>query len=195
MSPNQGQLPLLEMLRRDGAASVDARLQPLSGGISSDIFLIVDEGPPRVVKRALQQLRVVDAWIADTSRNDFEQRYLKYVSCFMPASVPAVLASGNGYFTMPYFDSAYVTWKSCLLEGVARLEDAQEAGRFLGCVHDIRRTIPRRPDNSIPGRIFDNCGSILIFCRGTASSRNRRHYSLRGRSIGKMARMPCTWRL
>jgi 5-methylthioribose kinase len=106
------------MLRRDGAVSVDARLQPLSGGVSSDIFLIVDAGPPRVVKRALQQLRVVDAWIADTSRNEFEQRYLKYVSHFRPASVPAVLASGTGYFIMPYFDSAYVTWKSYLLEGV-----------------------------------------------------------------------------
>ena len=136
MSPNQGQLPLIEMLRRDGVVSDDARLQPLSGGISSDIFLIVDTGPRRVVKRALQQLRVVDEWIANVSRNDFEQRYLKYVSHFMPDSVPAVLASGNGYFVMPYFDSAYVTWKSYLLEGVARPEDAQEAGRFLGCVHE-----------------------------------------------------------
>jgi aminoglycoside phosphotransferase (APT) family kinase protein len=136
MSPNQGQLPLIDMLRRDGVVSTDARLQPLSGGISSDIFLIVDTGPRRVVKRALQQLRVVDEWIANVSRNDFEQRYLKYVSHFMPDSVPAVLASGNGYFVMPYFDSAYVTWKSYLLEGVARPEDAQEAGRFLGCVHE-----------------------------------------------------------
>jgi aminoglycoside phosphotransferase (APT) family kinase protein len=136
MSPNQGQLPLLEMLRRDGVVSGDARLQPLSGGISSDIFLIVDAGPPRVVKRALQQLRVVDEWLANVSRNDFEQRYLRYVSHFMSDSVPAVLASGSGYFIMPYFDSAYVTWKSCLLEGVARPEDAQKAGRFLGCVHE-----------------------------------------------------------
>ncbi len=136
MSPNQGQPPLLEMLRHDGVASGDAHLQPLSGGISSDIFLIVDTGPLRVVKRALQQLRVVDDWIANVSRNDFEQRYLKYVSHFMPDSVPAVLASGNGYFVMPYFDSAYANWKSCLLEGVARPEDAQEAGRFLSCVHE-----------------------------------------------------------
>jgi aminoglycoside phosphotransferase (APT) family kinase protein len=136
MSPNQGQLPLIEILRRDGVVSADARLQPLSGGISSDIFLIVDAGPLRVVKRALKQLRVVDEWIANVSRNDFEQRYLNYVSHFMPDSVPAVLASGNGYFVMPYFDSAYVTWKSYLLKGVARPEDAQEAGRFLGCVHE-----------------------------------------------------------
>jgi len=136
MSRNQGQLPLIEILLRDGVVSADARLQPLSGGISSDIFLIVDEGPLRVIKQALQQLRVVDTWMANVSRNDFEQRYLKYVSHFMPDSVPAVLANGNGYFVMPYFDSAYVTWKSYLLEGVAQPEHAQAAGRFLGCVHE-----------------------------------------------------------
>jgi aminoglycoside phosphotransferase (APT) family kinase protein len=143
MSPNQDQLPLIEILRHDGVVSADAHLQPLSGGVSSDIFLIVDTGPPRVVKRALQQLRVVDTWIADLSRNDFEQRYLKYVSHFMADSVPAILSSGNGYFIMPYFDSAYATWKSYLLEGVARLEHAQEAGRFLGCVHEHSSNDPK----------------------------------------------------
>src|SRR5262245_17050627 len=101
MSPNQDQRPLIDILRRDGIIT-GARLEPLSGGVSSDIFLIVDDGPPRVVKRALQQLRVVDTWMADVSRNDFEQRYLEYVSRFLPGSVPAVLAKGNGYFIMPY---------------------------------------------------------------------------------------------
>jgi 5-methylthioribose kinase len=136
MSPKHGQLPLIELLRRDGVVSADAQLQALSGGISSDIFLIVDAGPPRVVKRALQQLRVADSWIANVSRNDFEQRYLTYVSHLIPDSVPEVLASGKGYFVMPYFDSTYVTWKSRLLDGIASPEDAQEPGFFLGCVHE-----------------------------------------------------------
>src|SRR5215475_3856984 len=102
MPSSEAQLPLIELLRRDGIIGADARLRPLSGGVSSEIFLIEDSGPLRVVKRALPTLRVADVWNASVSRNLFEQRYLKYVSRFLPESVPAVLANGAGYFVMPY---------------------------------------------------------------------------------------------
>jgi aminoglycoside phosphotransferase (APT) family kinase protein len=135
MPSSRDQLPFIEELRRDGVISADARLRPLSGGVSSDVFLIEDGRPPRVVKRALPQLRVADTWAANVSRNEFEQRYLNYVSRFMPDSVPAVLAKGDGYFVMPYFDAAFTNWKRRLLAGDARVQDAQAVGRFLGRVH------------------------------------------------------------
>ena len=53
MLSSEAQLPLIQLLRRDGIISANARLQPLSGGGSSEIFLIEDNGPLRVVKRAL----------------------------------------------------------------------------------------------------------------------------------------------
>ena len=99
--------PLFELLRRDGIVGPDAQLQPLSGGVSSEILLIENDGPLRVVKRALSTLRVADVWNASVSRNEFEQRYLNYVSRFLPDSVPTVLASGDGYFVMPYFDATF----------------------------------------------------------------------------------------
>jgi aminoglycoside phosphotransferase (APT) family kinase protein len=150
MPSHDAQVPLADLLRRDGVMGSNAELRPLSGGVSSEIFLIADANPPRVVKRALSTLRVADVWNASISRNEFEQRYLNYVSQFLPDSVPQVLAHGAGYFVMPYFDAAFKTWKSRLLEKDIRLADAEAVGRFLGRVHEHSRDDPNA------ARLFDS---------------------------------------
>jgi aminoglycoside phosphotransferase (APT) family kinase protein len=139
MLSSEARLPLIDLLSRDGIISANAHLRPLSGGVSSEICLIEDDGPLRVVKRALPTLRVADVWNANVSRNEFEQRYLNYVSQFLPDAVPAVLATGAGYFVMPYFDATFTTWKSRLLAKDFRLEDAESVGFFLGRVHEHSR--------------------------------------------------------
>jgi aminoglycoside phosphotransferase (APT) family kinase protein len=154
MSSTDVQPSLIELLRRDGVISAGARLQPLSGGVSSDIFLIEDAGPPRVVKRALPTLRVADVWNASISRNEYEKRYLNYVSRFLPDSVPTVLAEGDGYFVMPYFGSDFTTWKSRLLSNDIRLEDAEAAATFLGRVHEHSRNDPGA------ARLFDSLSNF-----------------------------------
>src|SRR6476659_3173997 len=139
MLSSEAQLPLIQQLRCDGIISANARLQPLSGGVSSEIFLIENDGPLRVVKRALPTLHVADVWNASVSRNDYEKRYLNYVSRILPDSVPAVLATGDGYFVMPFFDTAFATCKSRLLSQNVRVEDAEAVGAFLGRVHEHSR--------------------------------------------------------
>lgn len=136
MPSRDAPVPLADLLRCDGVMGPNAELRPLSGGVSSEIFLIADADPPRVVKRALSTLRVAEVWNASVSRNEFEQRYLNYVSQFLPESVPKVLANGDGYFVMPYFDESFNTWKSRLLVKDLRLKDAEAVGHFLGRVHE-----------------------------------------------------------
>jgi aminoglycoside phosphotransferase (APT) family kinase protein len=78
---------------------------------------------------------VRDEWLADTSRNQFEQRYLRYVGDFLPRNVPQVIATGNGYFAMEYLGDGFTNWKTMLLAGVARIPDAEAAGHILGVIH------------------------------------------------------------
>ena len=131
----------LERLRHAGHVHRrDARLTALSGGVSSDIYL-VEDGPNRfVVKRALSKLRVKDDWTADIRRNTTEREYLECVSRLVPDTVPRVLfADPEGdYFAMEYLDARCENWKRQLLSGIFLVAHAQAAGRVLGEIH--RRT-------------------------------------------------------
>jgi aminoglycoside phosphotransferase (APT) family kinase protein len=128
----------LELLRRDGVVhSPDARLTPLSGGVSCDIYL-VDDGPDRfVVKRALEKLRVKADWFADIHRNQTEWQYIRYVSRFLPAAVPRLrqCSATDNYFAMQYFNGKFSNWKQMLIAGQAHPEHAAQAGDMLGQVH------------------------------------------------------------
>ena len=89
--------PILDVLRRDQLVSGHQVLvTPLGGGVSSDVYLIDDEGKRFVVKRALPQLKVKDQWQADTSGNHVEYEFLQYLSRILPDAVPAVFAVGPG---------------------------------------------------------------------------------------------------
>ncbi len=129
---------LREQLRRDGRLrDPAARLTPLAGGVSSDIYL-VEDGPNRfVVKRALPRLRVRDEWRADVSRNDVERAYFEVVGRLAPGSVPRVLFAhpAAGYFAMEYLGAGHANWKRQLLDGVFTVATARTAGRWLGAIH------------------------------------------------------------
>jgi aminoglycoside phosphotransferase (APT) family kinase protein len=130
--------PLLDWLRERGLVSAaDVRLTPLSGGVSSDIWL-VDNGRSRfVVKRARAKLRVAGDWFADVSRNRFEQEFLEYVGKFLPEAVPRVLAADrrHGWFAMEYLGPEFANWKDLLLAGHADAAQAERAARVLAAIH------------------------------------------------------------
>lgn len=129
---------LLELLRRTGVVTGSSpRLTPLSGGVSSEIYLVEDGGRKFVLKRALAKLRVREDWFADVSRNRAEQVYLRYVGSFLPEAVPRILDSHpeHGFFTMEYLGDSFATWKQSLLAGEAQADHAQRAGRTLGEIH------------------------------------------------------------
>jgi aminoglycoside phosphotransferase (APT) family kinase protein len=126
----------LEMLRQDGVVTTaDARLISLTGGVSSEIYCVEDGSRTFVVKRALEKLRVQADWRADIGRNRFERLYLERVGQIVPGTVPKVFSAHDGYFTMEWFGGNWQNWKTRLLAGDCRVEDAATAGRILGRIH------------------------------------------------------------
>lgn len=127
----------LQQLRRDGViGSTSVRMTPLTGGVSSEIYKIEDGDRVRVVKRALPKLKVAADWFADTSRNAYEQAYIRYVAQICPGAVPKI-EDGDpqaGYFVMEYLDG-FSNWKQSMLDGIVCERVALEAGRVLGTVH------------------------------------------------------------
>jgi aminoglycoside phosphotransferase (APT) family kinase protein len=118
---------------RDRAAT----LTPLSGGVSSEIYLVNDGGWQFVVKRALPKLKVEQEWFADISRNANEAACLSYIAGVSPDSVPQLkcVSAEHGYFCMEYLGASWQNWKEMMLEGRCDLRIAQAAGSLLGRIH------------------------------------------------------------
>jgi aminoglycoside phosphotransferase (APT) family kinase protein len=129
---------ILESLQQIGLLQ-PARVivQPLSGGVSSDIWLIDDGRQKLVLKRALPKLRVADDWFADVSRNRHEQEYMDYVARFLPDAVPRLVHRDpeHGFFLMEYLGPEFVNWKTLLLGGRAVPEHARQAADILASIH------------------------------------------------------------
>ena len=114
----------------------DITMEPLSGGVSSDILLVTSSTGQRwVVKAALPKLRVKDEWLADVSRNQVERAYLECVGVMLPGSVPTILAAGDGWFAMEYLGDGLRNWKSEMLAGRFCDPHAQLTGHSLGVIH------------------------------------------------------------
>jgi aminoglycoside phosphotransferase (APT) family kinase protein len=114
-----------------------ATLIPLSGGVSSEIYLVNDGGRQFVVKRALAKLRVEQEWFADISRNGNEAAYLSYIAGFSPHNVPQLkyVNLEHGYFCMEYLGADWQNWKEMMLDGQCDLRIAQATGGLLGRIH------------------------------------------------------------
>jgi aminoglycoside phosphotransferase (APT) family kinase protein len=131
---------LLRLLRSDGVVhSTHAKLTPLPGGVSSEIYRVDDGEDTFVIKRALARLNVRDEWTADISRNAYERHYLEYVGRFLPRSVPALREAGpsRDYFVMEYFGPEYRNWKELLLHRSFEPDHAAAAALILGQIHRL----------------------------------------------------------
>jgi aminoglycoside phosphotransferase (APT) family kinase protein len=129
---------LLKLLERDGVVRApNARLTPLSGGVSCEIYLVEDGAERFVVKRALAKLKVKADWFADISRNRYEWEYIRYVAKFLPEAVPALkyCSATDNYFAMEHLNGSFTNWKQLLLAGKANPEDARRAGNILALIH------------------------------------------------------------
>ena len=122
---------------------------PLTGGVSSDIFLLYDGERKIVIKKALAKLRVKDNWLAPTSRNKGEQDYIHYVGEILPDCMPKMIATDNelGFFAMEYLDECYHNWKTELLQGIFKVENAQKAAEILATIHHHSRNDPTAEDS------------------------------------------------
>jgi 5-methylthioribose kinase len=129
---------IIDLLKQHNVVKEDrATATPLTGGVSCEIFLIEDGDTKYVAKRALSKLKVEQDWFADTSRNIYEQRYLKYVGEQFPEWVPDILQSfeEENLFLMEFFPSRFKDWKKYLMNGEIDPQVATLLGEALGSIH------------------------------------------------------------
>jgi len=127
-------------LRDLGLADMQEALtgEPLTGGVSSDIWRIDTVRGPLCAKRALPQLRVAATWRAPIERNRYEARWMHAANAAVPGSAAQPLGQHErlGVLVMSYLDpAAHPLWKQQLRDGVASLDTACAVGATLGHIH------------------------------------------------------------
>lgn len=130
--------------------------RPMTGGVSSDIWLIDNFVRRYVLKEARSRLKVADYWEADLSRNYAEQQFIHFVRQFVPEAVPDILFSDPElpFFIMEYLGPPLENWKQKLLEGRFETKDAVRAARLLANIHNQGRNDPEVKD------LFDYSGNF-----------------------------------
>lgn len=115
-----------------------ARFSPLTGGVSSDIWLVAGDRLTLCVKRALAQLKVTAEWHAPIERNAYEAAWLRDVAHNVPGAAPALLGEDRalGMFAMEYLPpEQFLWWKGELLAGRVDQDAAKAVGRTLAAIH------------------------------------------------------------
>jgi aminoglycoside phosphotransferase (APT) family kinase protein len=113
----------------------DVVLEPLTGGVSCDVWKVETPAGPIVVKRPLEQLRVAAEWHAPIERGQSEVRWLRRARGVDARSAPEVLAELPGYgFAMRFLPGSPV-WKDELMAGRIDAGFAAAVGRGIAAVH------------------------------------------------------------
>jgi 5-methylthioribose kinase len=119
---------------------------PLTGGVSSDIWLIQTAQGPVCAKRALAKLRVAADWRAPIERNRYEASWMRVASEAHAGCAPRVLGQhpSLGVLVMEYLPpESYSLWKHRLRDGHADPATAAQVGHVLGRIHSHSA---RRPE-------------------------------------------------
>ena len=113
--------------------------EPLSGGVSSDIWhAVLPDGRHVCIKRALAKLKVAADWRAPVVRNRYEARWLARAREAAPWSVPALLGQdeASGTLVMEWLPpEQHPLWKNQLRDGHADAAFAGEVGRRIARIH------------------------------------------------------------
>ena len=160
VSATDPNLSVKEFMRRSGLVDLAGRLefQRLTGGVSSDIWLVSTGSESFCVKRALPQLRVAADWYAPVQRNTFESAWLRTVGAFMPESVPKILyeEQDQAMFAMEYLPpDKYENWKQMLSRGIVHLETAVDIGARLARIHSVTAPSKILPHQFATDAIFN----------------------------------------
>ena len=147
-----------QALRELGLAGAGAIVgTPLTGGVSSDIWLIHTAQGPMCAKRALAKLRVAADWRAPIERNRYEARWMRVACEAHEGCAPRVLGQhpALGVLVMDYLPpAAFALWKQTLRDGHADEATAQEVGRVLGEIHAYSARRPELAAEFDTDRIF-----------------------------------------
>ncbi len=131
---------LVTFLRGAGLIDADETppTRPLTGGVSSDIWLVETARGHVCVKRSLSQLKVAQDWRAPVERNAYEVRWFRTAGAFAPEAVPSILAHDEaaGAFAMEYLDpDRFRVCKDELRRGRVDIAVAAEVGNTLARIH------------------------------------------------------------
>lgn len=149
-----------QALRELGLAGDETLLgEPLTGGVSSDIWRIDTAQGPVCAKRALSRLRVAAEWTAPIERNLYEARWMQVAETARPGSTPQLLGQhpGLGVLVMRYLPAAeYPLWKQQLRDGLADPATARAVGQTLVAIHAHSAALPElAPQFDSQGIFFD----------------------------------------
>jgi len=150
---------IMAVLRRAGILDIGEvpMMQPLSGGVSSDIWRVDVRGKAYCVKRALAKLKVTADWRAPVERNNFEAAYLAVVDSLAPGAVPRLVYADRGAAALVtrYLDpTAYPLWKTDLMDGRIDLSVAKMVGDRLGRIHKRSANAPAIAERFRSDEIF-----------------------------------------
>ncbi|MGV0585875.1 aminoglycoside phosphotransferase family protein [Mycobacteroides chelonae] len=126
---------VVELLSHAGLVSVEA--QPLTGGVSSDVWRVrLSSSESVVVKRAIERLRVQTHWVAPLQRNIFEARYLRRAATIVPSFTPRVVLAVEDLHAFAMTDLGPIaSWREDLANGRIDPEVGGELGARLVAVH------------------------------------------------------------
>ena len=131
---------ILSILRRAGLLELGPPppMEPLTGGVSSDIWHVRIGHNEYCVKRALSKLKVKADWRAPVERSHYEAGWMDVVSRVLPNAVPPLVhvdETGSA-IVMHYLDPArFPLWKAQLAEGEIDCAFAAAVGRAIGVIH------------------------------------------------------------
>jgi tRNA A-37 threonylcarbamoyl transferase component Bud32 len=121
------------------APGLRARGEPLTGGVSSDIWhVVLPDGREACIKRALGKLKVAADWRAPIIRNRYEARWLARAAEAVPGSAPALLGQdeATGTLVMEWLPpDRHPVWKAQLRDGHIDPAFAGEVGRRIARIH------------------------------------------------------------
>jgi len=113
-------------------------VEPLTGGVASDIARVQVAGRDLCVKFALARLRVAAEWCAPPHRSRAEYAWLSVAGQAAPGAVPALFGFCERLqgFAMEYLAGPEVRlWKATLLAGVPPRDAAVRVADVLGRIH------------------------------------------------------------
>ncbi len=128
---------LLEDLGLASGGEVDF-VEPLTGGVASDIAMIGVGSRRYCAKFALAKLKVAAEWLAPVHRNKAEYAWLEAAASIAPDHAVRLFGRSeteNG-FVMEYLQGDGVfLWKTALLQEAPAADEAARVGDYLGRIH------------------------------------------------------------